>query len=103
MKTSATNAVQPEGGEKLESQKLFGAFMKEVNKPGLIDQRAKKLMAIALSISEKCRPCLVIHIKSALSMGISKDEIDEAAWLAISFCGSPAMMFYKEVLQELEG
>jgi hypothetical protein len=34
-------------------------------------------------------------------LGISREEIDEAAWLAIAFCGSPAMLFYKEVCQEL--
>jgi hypothetical protein len=29
-------------------------------------------------------------------MGLSQDEIDEAAWMAISFGGSPTMMFYNE-------
>ena len=30
-------------------------------------------------------------------MGFSQDEIDEAAWLAIAFGGSPVMMFYEGV------
>jgi len=79
----------------------FTDFMKEVSKEGLIDKRAKKLMAIALSISQRCKPCLVTHMRSALSMGISKAEIDEAANLAISFGGCTAMMFYKDVCKEL--
>ena len=80
---------------------LFTDFMKEANKEGLIDKRAKKLMAVALSISQRCRPCLVAHMKGALATGISKAEIDEAANLAISFGGCTAMMFYKEVCKEL--
>jgi hypothetical protein len=38
----------------------------------------------------------------SLEEGITLDEINEAAWLAVSFCGSPAMMFYKEVRGKLE-
>ena len=85
----------------LRSPALFANFMKEANRPGLIGAKEKKITAIALSIAQKCRPCLKIHIKKALDMGISKAAIDEAAWLAISFCGSPAMLFYKEVCEEL--
>ena len=80
---------------------LFTEFMKEVNKEGLIDKRAKTLMAIALSVAQRCKPCLIIQMKSAQAMGISKAEIDEAAHLAISFAGCPAMMVYKEVCKEL--
>jgi len=80
---------------------MFTDFMKEANREGLIDKRAKKLMAVALSISQHCEPCLVAHMKSALAMGISKAEIDEAANLAISFGGCTAMMFYKEMCKEL--
>jgi selenide,water dikinase len=81
---------------------VFRDFMKEANKPGLIDGRAKKLMAIALSISQRCEPCLAIHMRSAISMGISKDEIDEAANLAIAFGGCTAMMFYKDICGKLK-
>jgi len=93
----------PSVGQEAAADALVGFtdFMKEASKEGLIDKRAKKLMAIALSISQRCEPCLVIHMRSALSMGISKAEIDEAANLAVSFGGCTAMMFYKDVCKEL--
>lgn len=96
-------ASPPAGGDETAADvlSLFTDFMKEANKEGLIDKRAKKLMAVALSISQRCRPCLVAHMKGALATGISKAEIDEAANLAISFGGCTAMMFYKEVCKEL--
>ena len=81
----------------------FAEFMKQANQPVLIDKRAKKLMAVALSVAQRCRPCLTIHIKGALAMGITRDEIDEAANLAIAFAGCPAMMMYREVWSELDG
>ena len=76
-------------------------FLKEANRPGLIDARGKKLMVIALSVAQRCEPCLKRHIKSALEMGLSRAEIDEAAWLGIAFAGSPAMMLYHETCRSL--
>jgi AhpD family alkylhydroperoxidase len=73
------------------------------NGGGTIDRRSKKLMAIALSVAQRCRPCLVAHMKGALAMGITKTEIEEAASLAVSFSGSPALMLFREVCGELYG
>lgn len=75
----------------------FKAFMQAANAPGAVDAKAKKLLAIALSISQRCEPCLEIHLRGALQQGISQEEVDEAAWMAIAFCGAPAKMFYDEV------
>ena len=84
-----------------ESLSFFTEFMKEANRPGAIDARGKKLMAIALSVAFRCKPCMLIHIRSALAMGVTKTEIHEAANLAISFAGCPAMMAFKEVADEV--
>ena len=86
----------------LQSSGRFMDFMKETSKPGAVDARSKKLVAIALSVAQRCEPCLKIHMKSALKMGISKGEIDEVAWQAIGFAGSPAMMLYNTVCKELD-
>ncbi len=80
---------------------IFTEFMKAANAPGLVDRKSKKLMAIVLSIAHHCQPCLKIHLQGAIQMGITKAEIDEAANLAIAFGGGPAMMFHKEVCDEL--
>lgn len=79
----------------------FMDFMKASNAPGLIDARNKRLMAIALSVAMKCKPCLVSHCRGALEMGITRDEIHEAANLAISFSGCTGMMLFKEICDEL--
>ena len=80
---------------------LFMDYMKAVNREGLLDARVKKLMAVALSIAQRCKPCLIIHIKGALAMGITKAEIEEVASLAVSFAGCPSLMLYHEVCAEL--
>ena len=72
----------------------FQDFLKSANAPGVLNARTKKAVAIALSVLAKCEPCVKIHVKKAREMGFSQEEIDEAAWMAISFGGSPTMMFY---------
>jgi AhpD family alkylhydroperoxidase len=52
------------------------------------------MLAIALSVLARCEPCVLSHMEKARQMGISEAEIEEAAWMAISFGGSPVMMFY---------
>ena len=90
-----------ESGDAAEAMATFRQFMKAANQPGAIDSRNKKLMAVLLSIAHHCEPCLKIHLKGAVEMGIPKGEIDEAANLAIAFGGCPAMMFYNETCKSL--
>jgi selenide,water dikinase len=79
----------------------FRDFMRLTGGKGEIDRRSKKLIAIALSVAQRCRPCLVAHIRGAQAMGITRAEIEEAAALAISFAGCPSLMLYKEVCEEI--
>ena len=80
-----------------DAQQKFLEFLKCANAPGAFDARTKRAMAIALSVVTKCEPCLKIHIGKARDMGFSQEEIDEAAWMAIAFGGSPTMMFYNRL------
>ena len=80
-----------------EIEAKFQDFLKAAGAPGALEARTKRAVAIALSVLAKCEPCVRSHVKKAREMGFSQEEIDEAAWLAISFGGSPTMMFYKGV------
>ena len=82
--------------------KRFGDFMGAAIAPGKVDARTKELIAIALSIARHCEPCLRSHLTTAFGMGLSREEIDEAAALAVEFAGCPALMFYKETLRTLQ-
>ena len=81
----------------------FKAFMKAAcATPGALDITTKQTVNIALSALARCEPCLKTHIKKALTMGFTQDEIDEAAWMAVSFGGCSVMMFYKSVIAEFD-
>lgn len=47
-----------------------------------MNERIKGLVAIGASVAANCQPCLDYHVSHAIEMGISRDEIAEAAELA---------------------
>jgi selenide,water dikinase len=75
----------------------FKQFLGAASSPRNLDAYTKQAMAIALSVALRCEPCLKMHLKNAQKKGFSPDEIDEAAWMGISFAGSPAMVFYEQI------
>jgi AhpD family alkylhydroperoxidase len=80
---------------------IFQQFLSTVGRPGGLDAVTKQAINIALCVVSRCEPCLEAHLKKAKKMGFSQAEIDEAAWLAIAFGGSPAMMFYKQLSEKV--
>ena len=99
----SNQATAVQNGGAVDLQQKFQAFMKAANTPGALDSRTKQAVAIALSVLARCEPCLKIHLKKAHDMGFALEAIDEAAWMAISFGGCPAMMFYNGVKKEVLG
>jgi selenide,water dikinase len=90
-------AAQAGGGSTPDIEAAFRAFMGAVNKPGALDAYTKRVVSIALSVLAKCGPCTRLHVAKARQMGMSEEEIEEAAWMAIAFGGSPTKMFYGEI------
>jgi len=95
--------VPPAGSPVRQVQQRFSAFLQQADAPAALDARTKQALALALSVLARCEPCLKIHLRQARKMGLSPDEIDEAAWLAIAFGGSPVMMFYNQAKEALAG
>jgi AhpD family alkylhydroperoxidase len=84
-----------------EIQKKFQEFLRTVNQPGALDAHTKQAICLALAVLAKCEPCVRSHIAKAREKGFTPAEIDEAAWLAISFGGAPLMMFYNGIRKDV--
>jgi len=75
-------------------QQKFREFLKAVDAPGALDAHTKEAVSLALVVVARCAPCVKQHLAKARGMGFTEEEIEEAAWLAIAFGGSPVMMFW---------
>lgn len=96
----AGNRTSGEKPAVVETQQKYHDFLKSANAPGALDARTKRAVAIALSVLARCEPCVKSHVKKAREEGFSQAEIDEAGWMAISFGGSPTMMFFNETKKD---
>jgi AhpD family alkylhydroperoxidase len=51
--------------------------------PGALDLKTKELIAIGCSLVAKCRGCAEGHVRKALELGATKEEISDAIVVAI--------------------
>ncbi len=82
-----------------DAQKAFAAFMRSVQAGGAVSEKAKELILFALVLQSRCKPCFAAHFERAAELGITRAELDEAAWCAIAMGGAPVRMFYQECLK----
>jgi AhpD family alkylhydroperoxidase len=91
------------GSTMADSQKAFGELMRSVQAPGALDAKTKELILFSLVVASRCQPCFEAHFRKAREMGLTRDQLDEAAWCAIAMGGAPVKMFYQECLRQAEG
>lgn len=75
---------------------LLGASYKE----GAIDVKTKELMSVAIGVYNRCEYCIVFHAYKALEAGATREEIYEAAMVAVAFGGGPSMAYAVSLLKD---
>lgn len=78
------------------SSLAFGRFLKAASCAGALDEKTKELIAFSLAVFSRCEPCLAMHVEKAQRMGITREEQEEAAWLAVMMGGATVRMFYTD-------
>lgn len=81
------------------SFQAFGQMMRVTMKGGAIDERGKFLINFALAVMSRCSPCVDGFIQKARKLGVPREQLDEAAWCAITMGGAPVRMFYQEAIE----
>lgn len=80
----------------------FIDFVKVAEKPGAMDEKSKHLTLLSLSIAFQCTWCIAIHTKGCVDAKASKDEILEAAMMAVVMGGGPKLMYMEVLYEELD-
>ncbi len=57
-------------------------FSRAVFKEGVLDEKTKQLIAVAVAHVTQCPYCIQAHVPQAQRKGASKEEIMEAIWVA---------------------
>ncbi|MEA3405678.1 MAG: carboxymuconolactone decarboxylase family protein [Pseudomonadota bacterium] len=85
-----------------EQLKTFGAFVKGAESSGAIDEKTKHLMLLSLGVAFQCSWCIAMHVKGSVDAGSNKEEILEAAMMAVVMGGGPKLMYIEVVYEELD-
>jgi AhpD family alkylhydroperoxidase len=68
---------------------IYRSFYKETYfTPTALDLKTKELIAIGVSAAAKCEGCLEGHIKKALELGLTMEEISDALVVAVGIAAA---------------
>ena len=82
-----------------EGFKAFVAFDQIAYQDGAIPAKYKELMAIAVALTTQCPYCIAIHTKQARKLGVTDEELGEAAIVAAAIRAGGAMAHATHTLE----
>ncbi|MHC1719163.1 MAG: carboxymuconolactone decarboxylase family protein [Clostridiaceae bacterium] len=90
-----------------EHVSAFMGLLGAAYEPNALDTKTKELISVAIGCYNRCEYCIVYHSYKAFETGATKEEIMEAAMVAIAFGGGPSMAYsvtlLRECISEFEG
>lgn len=94
--TESVDEFKKELPEAFAAQKTFNDAVYE---DGAISTKIKRLMAMAIAVREGCPGCITYQTKLAVEAGATRDEVVEAASVAMSIGGTSANAWVWIVVQ----
>ena len=94
------NGMEAIGAMNPKHMESFGGFLGVTLGEGALDVKTKELIAIAISVYSRCEYCIVSHVYAAFKAGCTKEELLEAAFVAIAFSGGPGAAYTSTLLMQ---
>jgi AhpD family alkylhydroperoxidase len=76
-----------------QRMEAFENFWSVSESESALDTKTKQLINVALSVSAQCEWCIAYHVRSAFNKGATRQEILDAASMAVLMHGSPALTY----------
>ena len=71
----------------------FGALSKAAMAAGVLDEKTKELIAMAIGVPSRCDGCLGFHAKALVRLGATPEEFREMLGVAVYMGGGPSLMY----------
>ena len=95
----ASRAVKAEMADTLKG---FGALHQATMKPGTLTALEKELIAFGIGLAVRCENCIYAHVKAAVAAGATREQILEAAGVAVMMQGGPSYTYLPRVTEALD-
>jgi len=80
----------------------FGGMFARIMKDGALTAKEKEFIALGIGVAMHCKPCIRAHTQKCLDAGASRQQILEAASVAVMMAGGPAYTHIPVVLDTLD-
>jgi len=80
----------------------FGGLFTKVMKDGALMAKEKELIALGIGVAGHCTPCIRSHVQKCLDLGATRQQVLEAASVAVVMAGGPAYVHIPVVLDTLD-
>ena len=77
----------------------FAQLSKAASADGALSEKTKELIALAIAISVRCDTCIALHMKTAVKLGVTRDEVIEMVGVAMYMGGGPSYMYGAQALE----
>lgn len=94
------NGLTEVGKTNSEQVNAFMGLLGAAYKPAAMDLKTKELISVAIGAYNRCEYCIVFHVFKALEAGASREEVMEAAMVAVAFGGGPTMAYSVTLVRE---
>jgi AhpD family alkylhydroperoxidase len=95
-------AMRPVREQMTEVVKGFGGLHQAALKPGALTVAEKELIALAIGLAMRCENCIYAHVKAALKAGATREQVLEAAGVAVLMQGGPSYTYLPRVTEALD-
>lgn len=80
----------------------YSAMSAAAKKTGALDTKTKELIAIAISVANRCDGCIASHTNAAKKYGVKREEILEALGIAMYMGGGPSIVYAAQALDAFD-
>jgi AhpD family alkylhydroperoxidase len=80
----------------------FSAMAKGATKAGVLDEKTKEFLALAIGVSTRCDGCIGFHTKALANLGATREEVAEVLGLSIYMGGGPSLMYAADALRAFD-
>jgi len=85
-----------------EVTKHFAALLQAAKRDGVLSQKIKELIALAIAVAIRCDYCIAMHVANCLKAGATREEILEVCGVAIAMGGGPSYTYTAMVLDAID-
>lgn len=81
-----------------ETAKGFAALSAGAMADGSLDKKSREFVALAIAVTQRCEPCITLHVEALIKAGASRDEVGSVLAMCVQMGGGPALMYAAHAL-----